>query len=92
MAALLRVKIITPKEVAYDGTALAVTIPAEQGEMQVYQGHIPVLARVAKGIVRIENPGTEPVCFAVDEGFFRVTQDEVSLLIDTLQSVQTVDA
>jgi F-type H+-transporting ATPase subunit epsilon len=85
MAALLNVKIITPKEVAYDGTALAVTIPAEQGEMQVYQGHIPVLARVVKGIVRIENPRTEPICFEADEGFFRVTQDEVSLLIDTIQ-------
>ena len=85
MAALLKVKIITPKEVAYDGTALAVTIPAEKGEMQVYQGHIPVLARVVKGIIRIENPGVEPVCFEADEGLFRVTQDEVSLLIDTLQ-------
>lgn len=90
MAALLKVKIITPKEVAYDGTALAVTIPAEQGEMQVYQGHIPVLARVAKGIVRIENSGVDPVCFSVDEGFFRVTQDEVSLLIDTLDPMQPV--
>ncbi|NOU35265.1 MAG: F0F1 ATP synthase subunit epsilon [Kiritimatiellaceae bacterium] len=90
MAAMLRVKIITPKEVAYDGTALAVTIPAEQGEMQVYQGHIPVLARVIKGIVRIESPGADPACFAVDEGFFRVTQDEVSLLIDTLHAVKTV--
>jgi F-type H+-transporting ATPase subunit epsilon len=86
MAALLRVKIITPKEVAYDGTALAVTIPAETGEMQVYQGHIPVLARVAPGVVRIENSGAAPVNFTVDEGFFRVTQDEVNLLIDSLQS------
>jgi F-type H+-transporting ATPase subunit epsilon len=84
MAALLRVKIITPKEIAYDGTALSVTIPAEKGEMQVYQGHIPVLARLVKGIVRVEKSGSEPLCFAVDEGFFRVTQDEVSLLIDAL--------
>jgi F-type H+-transporting ATPase subunit epsilon len=92
MPALLKVKIITPKEVAYDGTALAVTIPAEKGEMQVYQGHIPVLARVVKGIIRIETPGAEPVCFEADEGFFRVTQDEVSLLIDTLQPVQPANA
>jgi F-type H+-transporting ATPase subunit epsilon len=90
MAALLRVKIITPKEVAYDGTALAVTVPAENGEMQVYQGHIPVLARVVKGIIRIERPSVAPVCFEVDEGFFRVTQDDVSLLIDTLRPVPVV--
>lgn len=88
MAEMLRVKIITPKEVVYDGTALAVTIPAEMGEMQVYQGHIPVLARIAQGMVRIEKPGQLSVCFEVDEGFFRVTQDEVSLLIDTIQPIQ----
>ncbi len=91
MAALLRVKIITPKEIAYDGTALAVTIPAEKGEMQVYQGHIPVLARIVKGIVRVENSGAKPLCFAVDEGFFCVTQDEVSLLIDALHLATDAD-
>jgi F-type H+-transporting ATPase subunit epsilon len=84
MAALLKVKVITPKEIAYDGTALTVTVPAEKGEMQVYHGHIPVLARVNAGIISIETPGTDPVRFEVDEGFFRVTQSEVSLLIDTL--------
>jgi len=91
MAAMLRVKIITPKEIAYDGTALAVTIPAEKGEMQVYQGHIPVLARLVKGIVRVEKSSAESLCFAVDEGFFRVTQDEVSLLIDTLHLATDVE-
>jgi F-type H+-transporting ATPase subunit epsilon len=87
MADLLNVKVITPKEVAYDGTALTVTIPAESGQIQVYQGHIPVLARVAAGDVCIEQPGKEPVTLTVDEGFFRVTQDEVSLLINNIQAV-----
>ena len=84
MADLLNVKVITPKQVAYDGQALAVTIPAETGQMQVYQGHIPVLARVTAGEICIEKPGEAPVRFTVDEGFFRVTHDEVSLLIDSI--------
>lgn len=92
MAALLKVKIITPKEVAYDGAAQAITVPAENGEMQIYQGHVPVLARVTKGRVCIENSGAAPVRFDVDEGFFRVTHDEVSLLIDTLQPVPAATA
>jgi F-type H+-transporting ATPase subunit epsilon len=84
MSELFKVKVITPKEVAYDGPALAVTIPAENGEMQVYPGHIPVLARVVKGILRIEKPGANPITFSVDAGFLRVTQDDVSILIDSL--------
>ena len=84
MADLLNVKIITPKQVAYDGQALAVTIPAETGQIQVFQGHIPVLARVIGGDVIVEKPGESPVRFTVDEGFFRVTHDEVNLLIDSI--------
>lgn len=85
MAALIKVKIITPKEVAYDGKALAVTIPAEAGEMQVYQGHIPVLAHVVPGTIRVELPQAAPLFFQTDAGFLRVTQNEVSLLIDNAQ-------
>ncbi|MBN2163063.1 MAG: F0F1 ATP synthase subunit epsilon [Pontiellaceae bacterium] len=87
MADLLNVKVITPKQVAYDGQALAVTIPAETGQMQVFKGHIPVLARVTAGEVCIEKPGEAPVRFTVDEGFFRVTHDEVSLLIDSVETL-----
>ncbi len=92
MAALLNVKIITPKEVAYDGLALAVTIPAEQGEMQVYQGHVPVLARLICGVIRIETLEKLAFCFDADEGFVRVTQDDVSILVDTLTPLKTADA
>jgi len=85
MALTLRVRISTPKEVAYDGPALAVTLPAETGVMQVYPGHIPVLARVQSGTVRIERQKAEPLSFSVDEGFFRVTKDDVSLLISRIE-------
>lgn len=85
MAATLRVKIITPRQVAYDGMALAVTLPAEEGEMQVYQGHIPVLAHVVPGTIRVDLPQAAPLFFQTGEGFLRVTQNEVSLLIDNAQ-------
>lgn len=87
MARLLKVKIITPEEVAYDGQALSVTIPAEGGIMQVYQGHVPVVARVAPGIIRLEFPHAEPQSFESEAGFLRVTQNEVSLLIDQVQAL-----
>ena len=87
MSRLLKVKIITPEEVAYEGQALAVTIPAEAGQMQVYQGHVPVLARVVAGTIRIELPQAAPVSFEADAGFLRVTQNEVSLLIDQITAL-----
>ncbi|MDK2857071.1 MAG: synthase, Delta/Epsilon chain, beta-sandwich domain [Verrucomicrobiota bacterium] len=84
MAAQLKVKIITPKEVAWDEMALAVTFTAELGEMQVYPGHMPILSKIVPGFVRIEKPTASPVSFKVDEGFVRVTQNEVCLLVDSV--------
>lgn len=92
MSALLKVKIITPKEVAFEGDAVAITFPAELGEMQVLQGHIPVLARVVSGIVRVDIPDKPSVSFAVNEGFVRVTPNEVSLLVDATDAVPSASA
>ena len=87
MSDMLNVRIITPKAVAYEGQALAVAIPAEGGQMQVFKGHIPVLAKVMSGEVCIENSGKTPVRFSVDEGFLRVTHEEVHLLIDNVTAL-----
>ena len=84
MALDLKVRIITPEEVAYDGMATAVTIPAEIGEMQVLAGHISVVARIISGKVIVFKEGIPTDEFNVEEGFFRVTKNEVSILIDKI--------
>lgn len=81
MSAKLKVKIVSPEQVLYDGPALAVTIPSELGDMQVYYGHIPVLAKLAAGMVRVLKHGGETLEYRAEEGFCRVTQEEVSLLL-----------
>ena len=86
MAELFQIKLITPRETVYDGAGLAVTIPAVGGEIQVYPGHIPVLARTVPGTVKIENPGAPPVTFDVDEGYARITPNEVHLLVDAVKT------
>lgn len=87
MVDVLNVQVITPRSVVFSGEAVSVTIPSEAGEMQVFHGHIPVLARIQSGIIRIEQEGTAPVSFEVEEGFFRIAQNEVSLLMDTCKKV-----
>jgi len=84
MALDLKVKIITPEEVAYDDMATAVTIPAEMGEIQVLAGHILVVARIVSGKIVVFKDGIATDEFNVEEGFFRITKDEVSILIDKI--------
>jgi F0F1-type ATP synthase epsilon subunit len=45
---------------------------------------MPILSKIVPGFVRIEKPTASPVSFKVDEGFVRVTQNEVCLLVDSV--------
>ena len=84
MALNLKVRLITPLEVVFDDVASAVTIPAEMGEMQVLPGHISVIARIVSGKIIIFKEGVPTKEFDVEDGFFRISNDEVSLLIDKI--------
>ncbi len=84
MADNIKVKIITPKHVVFDGLATAVTIPAEMGEMQVLYGHISVVSRLKHGKVIIIKDSSPQEEFEVEDGFFRVTSDQVSILADRI--------
>ena len=84
MADNIKVKIITPKEVACDCMATAVTIPAEMGEMQALRGHISLVGRLMSGKVIVFRNAANPEDFLVEEGFFLVNAEEVSILADRI--------
>ena len=88
MAENIKVKIITPKHVVFDGLATAVTIPAEMGEMQVLKGHISVVSRLKLGKVIVFKDSSTPEEFEVEDGLFRVTSDQVSILADRILNNQ----
>ncbi len=89
MTANLRLKIISPTELVFDGNVTAVTIPAEMGEMQVLKGHIPVVARLTENSRITAFKGNTPIAaFEVDEGLFRVTHDDVNIIVDQVLSAE----
>lgn len=84
MADTIKVKIITPKHIVFDGVATSVTIPAEMGEMQVLNGHISVVSRLKLGKIIVSKAPSPPEEFEVEGGFFRVTSEQVNILADRI--------
>ena len=88
---MLHVEIVTPGKVAWTGEALEVEVPGAKGEIGALDGHAPLLALTRAGVVRIALEGGQTQAFVVGPGFAEVTPLGVTLLVDLVEAVGTVD-
>ena len=86
----LSVEIVTPRAVAWSGSASDVRAPGLLGEFGVYPKHIPFLTVLVPGVVRVRANG-QVKAFAVGEGFAEAGPDRVVLLCDSCEALEGVD-
>lgn len=87
----LNVSILTPEKVVFETKADFVVFPAATGEMGILTNHLPVLAQLGLGEVRIESQGKTDV-FAVLGGFAEVRDNKVSIFAETAEMASEIDA
>jgi F0F1-type ATP synthase epsilon subunit len=58
---VFKVTLLTPKEELYVGLALKVVLPTEDGQLTILDFHQPLLSRLAKGTVSIDDRWTFPI-------------------------------
>ena len=75
----LRVSVISPAEVIFEGEADSVIAPAYDGELGILRGHAPLMALLGQGEVRIRR-GNDTETFQVAGGFFQVVDNTVKVL------------
>lgn len=77
--AALRVVVISPEAVVYEGEADSVVAPAWDGEIGILRGHAPLMALLGSGDLRVSRGGTSEH-FHVRGGFLQVADDVVTVL------------
>lgn len=78
---MLKLKIVSPEKVLYDGEAESVKVPGLLGGMEILQNHAPLLSVLAEGMVEYKAPsGVET--FKINGGFVEVQKNIVSLCIE----------
>ena len=87
----LSVSILTPERVVYESAAEFVVFPAMTGEMGILQNHVPVLAQLGLGEVRVQNQGKTEI-FAVLDGFAEVRNNKISIFAETAEMAEEIDA
>jgi len=87
----LTLEIVTPEARVYSDTIETVVIPTVEGEIGILPGHLPLLAQVVDGELRVTKGG-QTESLIVGDGFVEVTGDRVSILAENAIEESKIDA
>jgi F-type H+-transporting ATPase subunit epsilon len=82
----IKVSLVTPEENIFEGETDSLIVPASSGSLGILPGHIPVVARLAIGIVKI-GKGNDARHFGVQRGFIEFVFNKANIL--TERAVET---
>lgn len=86
----MRVEIVNPEELLWEGEATSVVVPAFHGDMGILPGRQPVLAILREGNVRINPTSGEQVSIPIVAGFVSV-DESVNIVVDDTLTVPEED-
>lgn len=77
----MKVEVVSPSGIIFDGDAESVLFPGLAGEFMILQHHAPLIAALKEGEIRID-AGGETKNFHIKSGFVEVNQTIVSVCIE----------
>ena len=87
----LILEIVTPEAKVYTETVDEVGLPTSEGRMHVLPHHVPVIAKLNAGEIKVVHRDREDEMLAVGSGFVEVFGDKVSILTDQAINVEEMD-
>ncbi len=88
----LKVEIVSAQGHIHSGTAKAVFLPGDQGELGVLPGHTPLLTRLKAGVIRVQTPSGEELPFFVGGGILEIQPTGVNVMADSALRAKDADA
>jgi len=78
---MLKVSVISPESVLFDGEVASVVAPAFDGEVGILQDHAPMMTLLGKGSLRLGGSGGEKR-FNIEGGFLQVVDNNVRIVTE----------
>lgn len=90
MKKTIDLKIVTPDKVLYDASIEGVSLPTVEGEITILPDHIPLLAAMKPGELKIKIDGKETY-FSVTRGVVEVDGKTITILTDAAERAEEID-
>ncbi|MBA2707025.1 MAG: ATP synthase F1 subunit epsilon [Gemmatimonadaceae bacterium] len=78
---MLKVSVISPESVLFEGEAASVVAPAFDGEVGILEKHAPMMTLLGNGTLRLGGAGTDRR-FTVEGGFLQVVENSVRIVTE----------
>ena len=84
---MLKVSVISPEAVLFEGEASAVVAPAYDGEVGILENHAPMMTLLGNGVLRLGAGGAEAGRgsgrrFTIEGGFLQVVDNNVRIVTE----------
>lgn len=78
---MLKLKIVSPERIEYDGEVVSVTVPGSSGSFEILNDHAPIISSLDSGIVEYAT-ASEKKQLSIKGGFVEVQKNQVSLCVE----------
>jgi len=83
---VLKVSVISPEAVLFEGEAQSVVAPAFDGEVGILENHAPLMTLLGTGELRLGGGGADRR-FTIDGGFLQVVDNVVRVVTEKAAAV-----
>ena len=79
---MMKLKIVSPEGVAYEGNVESVSVPGSLGQFQILNNHAPIISLLEAGEVIYKDLAGERKMKTVKGGFVEVQQNNVNVCVE----------
>ena len=79
---MLKVSVISPESVLFEGEVTSVIAPAFDGEIGILSDHAPMMTLLGKGSLRLDQKS-----FTIEGGFLQVVDNNVRIVTEKAAAV-----
>jgi len=85
MAKTFNLTLIAPEKIAYQGEAVSLVAPCENGYLGVLADHAPLVACTKSGKITVKKPSGETANFTCQgNGFLEALKNSVIIIVDSV--------
>ena len=78
----MKLEIVTPGGVIYNGDIKQVTLPGEQGEFGVLPEHASLVSLLQAGVIDIETANNKEMLVAINSGYVKIDENKALCIVD----------
>lgn len=79
---LMKLEIITPNGVIFDGEVTQVNLPGSEGEFGVLVGHATLVSLLETGVIVYNRADGREVAVAINSGYVKVDESKTTCIVD----------